>query len=116
VPLRAVREEGIALKRCAELTHSVSYDWKYFARMFAAETRPHVRASDGKLRLQEQAGFLASESNGRGTKAGLLTQLRYQCFHDANVLQQVLRQSVPLLQVGRGIVREPDFPLRILPD
>jgi hypothetical protein len=31
-------------------------------------------------------------------------------------LQQVFREGVPLLQINRAVVREPDLPIIILPD
>src|SRR5450432_342625 len=42
--------------------------------------------------------------------------LRRQCFNSGNILQKILRQAVPLFQIDRAVIRDPNFSLTIFPD
>ena len=46
----------------------------------------------------------------------LFRSLRGQCFDYRDILQQVRRKAVPLLQVGRAVVGDPDLAVNIFPD
>jgi len=45
----------------------------------------------------------------------LLRRLDRQRLHHRDVLQQLLRYAMPLLQICRTVVGNPDFPIRIFP-
>ncbi len=46
----------------------------------------------------------------------LLTGLGCQSIYDGDILQKLLRQTVPLHYVVRAVVRNPNFPLAIFPN
>jgi hypothetical protein len=46
----------------------------------------------------------------------LLLCLSRQCFYDGDILQELLRQTVPLHNVVRAVVRNPNFLLAIFPN
>ena len=46
----------------------------------------------------------------------LLRRLRCQRLHHRDVLQQLRRYTMPLLQICRTVVGNPDFPIGIFPD
>ena len=59
---------------------------------------------------------ITSEHNNPRWLSELLASLRGQCFDYRDVLQQLLRQTMPLLQILGAVVREPDLPLSIFRD
>src|ERR1700722_2624549 len=46
----------------------------------------------------------------------LLRNVGRQCLHEADILREIRRQPVPLRQIFRAVVGDPDFPLVILPN
>ena len=66
--------------------------------------RRHPRSPHVFVRAQMQ---LLAELSGR---------FRCQRLHHCDVLQQLLRYAMPLLQICRAVVGNPDFPMGIFPD
>jgi hypothetical protein len=78
--------------------------------------RPQAEAGSVVTRFQD--GLRASGHVSRQLKGWpeLFASFGGQSFHDGNILQQIRRQIVAFLQIGRAVIGDPNLSLSIFPD